>query len=185
MIKDIFDTMNPRIEVSSLAVNKLKNTHDDFNKYDIDVSLDEVENSELGIKIKYKIVLLSNPTNSKLTIEGFASLFGNETEVSKLLEPDQKNIPVIVNIIYQEIFPLIYIISKSLQIPCPSYKLSQISSSTSQEIKHDQVAQNQEIIEQISDSNTATFEEIKTKQTELPSETVPEPIIQEANVSSV
>ncbi len=186
--------MNPKIEITSLAVNKLKNSHDDFIKYNIDVSIDEIENNESGIKLKYKFVLFSNPTNTKLTVEGFASLFGNEMEMSKQLEPDQKNIPVVVNGIYQEVFPLIYIVSKTLQIPCPAYKLSQISSAVPQEVKEDEaLAQepavqsggNAESIEQVK-TEEAKMEEVKTEETApQPPEPATEPIIQEANVSSI
>jgi hypothetical protein len=173
--------MNYSIEINSLVVNKLKSSHDNFIKYDIDVALDEIENNESGIKLKYKIVLLSNPTNTKITIEGFTSLFGNESEISKQLEPDKKNIPVIVNIIYQDIFPFIYILSKGVQIPCPSYRLTEISP-ISKEATPDEVAKNHGPAEQISDSDQA---QEKAKEIELSQESVNEPIIQEVNVSSI
>ena len=126
--------MNPKVEISSLFVSKLKNDVT-FQKYNIDVSIDEVENNESGIKIKYKFVLLSTPTNSKITVEGIASILGNEAEVTKYLEPDEKNIPNIVNTIYQELFPLFCIVTKSVEIPCPAYKISQISESAPTPIK--------------------------------------------------
>jgi hypothetical protein len=176
--------MNPRIEITSLAVSKLKNSHDDFIKYNIDVSIDEVENNESGIKLKYKFILLSNPTNTKLTIEGLASLFGNEIEVSKQLEPDQKNVPVVVNGIYQEVFPLIYIVSKSLQIPCPAYKLSEISSTVPAELKADEILTQEPTMQ--SGGNVEPMEEIKTEGIKSPPpEPVSEPVIEEANVSSI
>lgn len=173
--------MNHRIEISSLSVNKLNDFHDNFIKYDIDVALDEVENNESNIKLKYKIALMSNPTNTKLTVEGFALLLGNELEIAKQLEPDQMNIPVIVNVIYQDIFPLIYVISKSLQIPCPSYKLSQISAVTPQ-IKSEEQSTSH-VVQQPIDIDS--IEEMKTEEIELSPEPASEPVIQEANVSSI
>ena len=126
--------MNPKVEISSLFVSKSKSDFT-FQKYNIDVSIDEVENNETGIKIKYKFLLLSTPTNSKITVEGLASIIGNESEVTKYLEPDEKNIPNIVNTIYQELFPLFCIVTKSVEIPCPAYKISQISESAPTPIK--------------------------------------------------
>jgi hypothetical protein len=120
--------LNPKIEIVALSVNKLKNETDEFQKYDMDVSLDEVENKEDSIKLKFNLTLLSNPTNIKLSIDGFVFIHGNETEISKYLTPDQKNIPSVVNTTYQEIFPLLYIISKGIDVPCPAYSLSAISS---------------------------------------------------------
>jgi hypothetical protein len=169
--------MNHVIETSSLVANKLKNTHDDFIKYDIDVALDEVENNESTMKLKYKIMLLSNPVNAKLTIEGLVTLHGDESDVLKQLTPDQNNTPRIVNVVYQEIFPLIYIICKDMQIPCPAYKMAQISSSASHIIQEELVKEPPRKID--------TVEKTGVEQAELPPETVDKLVIQEATVSSI
>ncbi len=126
--------LTPNIEINSLSINKLKNSQDDFSKYDIEVSLDETENSDSGIKLNYKLVLLSNPTNIKINVDGMVSLQGNDSDISKQLESDQKNIPIIVNKVYQEIFPLFYIISKSMQIPCPAHMLTQVSKASTEDV---------------------------------------------------
>ena len=118
--------MIPSIEISAISVNKLKSGIP-FEKYHIDVSIDEAESTETSMKLKYKFVLLSTPTNAKISIEGFTIISGNETETVKYLEPDEKNVPQIVNIVYGEILPLLYVLTKSLDIPCPAYKISQIS----------------------------------------------------------
>src|SRR5437899_9168953 len=122
--------MSPKVDIASLTVSKLK-AGMSFEKYNIDVSIDEVENSETGIKLKYKFILLSTPTNSKISIEGFTSIQGSESEVAKHLAPDERNIPLVVNLIYQELFPLFYMTTKSLDIPCPAYKISEISAAQS------------------------------------------------------
>ncbi|MFZ0184822.1 MAG: hypothetical protein WBV92_05260 [Nitrosotalea sp.] len=118
--------MNLRIETNSLAFSKLKNEHG-FVKYNIEASLDEVENRDSEVVLKFKLILLSNPTNAKISVDGLATLYGDQVEISKQLSPDEKNIPIILNLIYQEIFPLFFIMSKSMQIPCPAYRLSQMS----------------------------------------------------------
>jgi len=173
--------MNHTLDISSLAVSKLNNSLDNFIKYDIDVSLDEVENNENGIKLKYKIVLLSNPTNTKLATEGFVSLFGNEIDISKQLAPDQNNIPLIVNVVYQDIFPLLYIICKTMQIPCPAYKLTHIDSTIPKPAPEEPKAEPIETMtEKIEPEN-----EISIEKTELAPEVTAEPVIEEANVSTV
>ena len=118
--------MNPKIEITSLSFSKLKNEHS-FSKYNIEASLDEAENRESEVVLKYKLVFLSNPTNTKINVEGLATLYGDQAEISAQLGPDEKNIPVILSSIYQEIFPLFFIVSKSMQIPCPAYRLSQMT----------------------------------------------------------
>ncbi len=170
------------MEITSFSTSKLKSSSDDFIKYDIDVSLDEVENTESGIKLKFKFIFLSNPTNTKISLEGFASIFGNESEVSKYLQPDQKNIPVVVNTIYQDIFPLFYIISKSMNIPCPAYRLSQMSQATHSEIKQYETNASEHTDDGLTDKVESIQEEIKDgKDTSSDLND----IVEEANVSSV
>jgi hypothetical protein len=115
--------VNPKIEINSLSITKLNNEQNSFVKYNIDASIDEIKNTDTEIKLKYRFVLMSNPTNTKINVEGIASIYGEPLEISKHLSASEKNIPMVVNTIYQEIFPLFYVISKSMQIPCPAYKL--------------------------------------------------------------
>jgi len=118
--------IGPKIEITSIAVSRIK-AGVLFEKYHIDVSIDEIENNDSGIKLEYKFVLLSNPNNAKISVSGMITISGSESDVAKYLEPDERNIPIIVNIAYQEILPLLYVLTKSIDIPCPAYKISQIS----------------------------------------------------------
>ena len=118
--------MNLKIEINAISFSKLKN-ESGFVKYNIEASLEEIENKDSEVLLKYRLLLLSNPTNAKIMVEGLATLHGDQVEISKQLGPDEKNIPIVLNLIYQEIFPLFFIMSKSMQIPCPAYRLSQMS----------------------------------------------------------
>lgn len=176
--------MNPKIEISSLVVNKLKSCQDDFLKYDIDVALDEVEGLDSSVKLKYKFALLSNPPNTKLSTEGFVTVFGNESEISKLLSPDERNIPIIVNTIYQEIYPFLYIISKSMHVPCPAYRLSQIASkqvATTTE----PIAEVQQATREVNREGPSISSNASGPQTTGSDESADEQIIQEPNVSTI
>ncbi|MDE1861566.1 MAG: hypothetical protein KGI33_01510 [Thaumarchaeota archaeon] len=97
-----------------------------FTKYDIEISIDEVESEDSHVRLKYRFLLLSNPTNVKLTVDGFTTIFGNAQEIARHLGNDEGNIPYVVNSLYREIFPFLYVTSKTMQIPCPAYKLSEI-----------------------------------------------------------
>jgi len=176
--------LSPEIEINTLSINKLKNETADFEKYDIDVALDEVGNNEGSIKLKFKFTLLSNPTNIKISVDGFVSIHGNETEVSKHLQPDQKNVPAIVNNIYQEIFPLVYLITKTMRIPSPAYRLSEISSMPHVETESVQPQEN--IAEPSKNSESKPAEEAGLEnESKIPEEPVlEEPVIEQANVSS-
>ncbi len=175
----------PSIEISSFSFHKANKSIDDFVKYDIEIMLDEVENSDLGIKLKYKLVLSSNPTNIKIVTEGIASIVGQESEVNKQLEPDQRQIPLVVNTIYQEIFPLLYMVSTSMQIPCPAYKLSQISPTSQPEIRQEDVHQVQEKSERMDIANSSTVSDDNRVQLESSPEPTLQEFINEPNVNAV
>ena len=162
--------MNPKIEINSLSISKLKNEQISFVKYDIDASIDEIKNTDTEIKLKYRFVLMSNPTNTKINVEGIASIYGEPLEISKHLSASEKNIPMVVNTIYQEIFPLFYVISKSMQIPCPAYRLSQMSTShkpeanvASEALETQEPLDEKEIIKS-PNPEVITDEQIKTEQ---------------------
>jgi hypothetical protein len=170
----LFRQLNPKIEIISFSISKLKNDQDSFVKYNIEASIDEVKNADTEIKLKYRFVLMSNPTNVKINVEGIASIYGEPLEISKHLSASEKNIPVVVNTIYQEIFPLFYIISKSMQIPCPAYKLSQISPSPKLETNASPETEKVQEILDIKDMNESKPE------LEITNESIkPEPQLQE------
>ena len=118
--------MYQKVEINSFLATKLRDDHS-FTKYDIEASIDEVESEEDHVKLKYRFVLLSNPTNVKMSMDGFTLIYGNRQEIARHLSNDERNIPRVVNALYQEIFPYLYITSKTMQIPCPAYKLADIS----------------------------------------------------------
>lgn len=186
--------MIPSIEISALSVNRLKSGIP-FEKYHIDVSIDEAESNESSMKLKYKFVILSTPTNAKISIEGFTTVTGTETETVKYLEPDEKNVPQIVNIVYGELLPLLYVLTKSLDIPCPAYKISQISQTPiPQDIISEQV-QKEPQIQAKPESDIVKEEPVETKPVEAPAEQSPpqetdpldelEKFVEGQNVSSI
>jgi len=165
--------MIPKIDISAISVSRLKSGIP-FEKYHIDVSIDEIENNEFGIKLKYKFVLLSTPTNAKISIEGLTSLSGNENQIAKFLEPDQKNVPMIVNIVYQELLPLLYVLTKSIDIPCPAYKISQISQTQTSQTEEPTPIQEEPKIEATQAQSEPSIEKPEEVQpVETPSEKSP------------
>lgn len=125
--------MNPKVEIHSLSIAKSKSEQTVFNKYDIEAALDEVGSTDTETKVKYTFVLLSNPKHTRISVEGASSIIGSQSEMAHYLSQDENNIPRIASTIYQEIFPLFYVISKSMQIPCPAFKLSHISAPSQSE----------------------------------------------------
>ena len=122
--------MNPLVVVNSLAIKKNEEANFNFVKYDIEVSIEEIENKDTESKLEFVITLLSEPKNVRLSIGGRVEISGNEAERAVFLEKDENNIPQVLHLIYKELFPLFFMLTKSVGVPCPAYRLSQISAPT-------------------------------------------------------
>ena len=116
--------MNHEVEVSNLMFNKTSEEQMEFKKYDINVELEEESSTDQQTVLKYSLDLTSNPKNSVINISGNAILNGEEEEIEQMLKQDESNAPQIVSLIYQELFPLMYIISKNMKIPSPAHTIS-------------------------------------------------------------
>jgi len=113
------------VEVSNLMFNKASDEPMDFKKYDINVELEEESSNDQKTVLKYSIDLTSNPKNSVINISGNTVLNGEQSEIEKFLKQEDQKTPQVVSLIYQELFPLMYIISKNMKIPAPAHTISQ------------------------------------------------------------
>ncbi|MDH3277576.1 MAG: hypothetical protein OEL77_06800 [Nitrosopumilus sp.] len=116
--------MNHEIDVSNLMFNKTSEKIN-FNKYDINVDLEEESSDDQKTILKYSLDLTSNPKNSVINISGNTILSGEKSEIEEFLKQENEKTPEVVSLIYQELFPLMYIISKNMKIPSPAHTLSQ------------------------------------------------------------
>lgn len=167
--------MIPKVEINSISFSRSKNDQSDFVKYNIEVALDEMESTDTDVKLKYGLTLLSDPKNVRINAEGITTIIGDQAQTSKYMGQDENNIPNILNIIYQELFPLFHLLSKSMQIPCPAYKLSQVASSikssdTSSQVKSETLPE-LEGIDTTQNSNVETQSDV-IKMEEQPTEKV-------------
>jgi len=104
-----------------------------ITKYDVDATIDEVENSEDQSIFKYVFTILSDPKNVILTIDGIARIHGDSIERDEILTKDENEVPKILTIIYQELFPTFFLLSKTLNVSCPPHNIGKMSETTSQE----------------------------------------------------
>ncbi len=177
--------MNPKIGISSLSVSRSEDEVT-FVKYDIDVSLEEIENTETQTKIKYGFTLLTNPKNARIAVEGLSTIKGTESEVARFLESDKNNIPHIVHTVYQELFPLFYIISKSMKIPCPAHNLTLIGQTSVGDVMQEpssETAVTEAAVPEQKEQKSVESESQVNKQTEEDEKQTQEPIIKEPPVS--
>ena len=119
--------MHPKVEIGSLAISKSEAEPPAFIKYDIDASLDEVKTTEELSTLKFSFIILSDPKSIRLVVDGLATIFGKESKREEVLQNDENNIPKILNLIYQDLFPTLYMLTKSIAVHCPPYMLGTIS----------------------------------------------------------
>ena len=134
--------MHTEVVVNSLAISK-NSSKFDFQKYNIEVSLEEIENRVTSNKLNYGLTLLSNPKNVRISIEGTTSISGTEQECIQALEKDENGIPRVLHLIYQDIFPTIFMTVKVVGVPCLAFKLSHISAPT--EIPESEISSEEQV----------------------------------------
>jgi len=80
--------VNTRVAVNSLAISKNSDKLD-FLKYNLEVSIEEIENRLTSNKLKFGLTLLSNPKNIIISVEGITEISGTEKECLHELEKDE------------------------------------------------------------------------------------------------
>jgi hypothetical protein len=140
-------------------------------KYDVEAAIDEIENTDEQSVFKYDFTILSDPKNVRLSIDGIARIHGDSIERDDILTKDENEIPKILTIIYQELFPTFFLLSKTLNVSCPPHNIGKMGETPSQEIPESEIEQvpKNEIVENIaeSDSESETKPESSTDEVEL------------------
>jgi uncharacterized membrane protein len=95
-----------------------------FDKYDVEASINEIDNAESHSTYKYEFTILSNPKNIRLAIDGTARVIGSTKERDEITIKDKNGVPKILSSIYQELFPTFFLLSKSLNVSCPPYQIT-------------------------------------------------------------
>ena len=126
--------MDAYVELTSIAMSKNDPKITKLDKYDVEANIDEIDNSEEQSVFKYGFTALSNPKNVRLAIEGIAKISGDSVERNELLENDENNVPKILTMIYHELFPTFFLLSKSLNVSCPPHTIGEMGTPVSEEI---------------------------------------------------
>ncbi len=115
--------LKAQIELNSISMSKNDPKIPKLDKYDVEANIDEVENTEEVSVYKYGFTALSNPKNVRLSIEGITRIFGDTIERNEILEKDENDVPKILTMIYQELFPTFFLLSKTLNVSCPPHQI--------------------------------------------------------------
>jgi len=135
-----------------------------LDKYDVEANIDELENTDEQSVYKYGFTALSNPKNVRLSIEGIARIFGDPIERNEIIEKDENDVPKILTMIYQELFPTFFLLSKTLNVSCPPHQIGTVG--------------------QILEKDVEVSDENETSETESPQETTIESEVSDENETS-
>ena len=147
------------VEVSNLMFNKISDEQKNFDKYNINVELEEESSNDEKTVLKYSLDLTSNPKNAVINISGSTTLSGEPSEIEKFLKQEDEKTPEVVSLIYQELFPLMYIISKNMKIPSPAHTISLNISGESEDLFEKSEADNEKSPETPKESSDEKMEE--------------------------
>jgi len=147
-----------------------------ITKYDVEAAIDEVENSDEESIFKYAFTILSDPKNVRLSIDGITRIQGDSIERDDILTKDENEVPKILTIIYQELFPTFFLLSKTLNVSCPPHNIGKMGETPSQEIPESEIEQvtNNEIVENITESDSESETKPESSTDEVESEIKPE-----------
>ena len=146
--------LNIQVELNSISMSKNDPKHTVFHKYDVEASIDEVENAETYSTFKYGFTILSNPKNVRLNIDGITKMTGDTKERDDILTKDENNVPKILSVIYQELFPTFFLLSKSLNVSCPPHQIGGMGAGNISETNEMDESPSEEITESIDESDT-------------------------------
>jgi len=146
--------LKAQIELNSISMSKNDPKITKLDKYDVEADIDEVENTEEHSAFKYGFTALSNPKNVRLSIEGIAHIFGDSMERNEILEKDENDVPKILSMIYQELFPTFFLLSKTLNVSCPPHQIGAMGNGSIDQ-KDEQMSEENETPENESPQETS------------------------------
>ena len=160
--------MKAQIETSSISMSKTDPNLNKFEKYDVEANIEEIENREDKSVFKYGFTALSNPKNVRLSIEGIAKIFGDSAERDEILNKDENDIPKILTMIYQELFPTFFLLSKNLNVSCPPHQIGEMGNGIE---NNSELSNENNTLESESESTLESADSEPTKEEPLESET--------------
>ena len=153
--------MKAQIDLNSISMSKNDPKLTQLEKYDVDASIDEVQSDDEASVFTYKFTALSNPKNVRLSIEGTARISGDSMERDEILENGDDGIPKILTVIYQELFPTFFLLSKTLNVSCPPHKIGQMGAAVDESSEEDvvePVTENEPVDAPINESKSGSVE---------------------------
>lgn len=136
-----------QVKLLSILASKLDEHANGFKpvKFNISANLEEAERGANKVLLKFVFTIVTDPRVVKYQVEGRTEIEGELDNIKKALTLDPSTkVPMILYDIYQQVYAPIFVLSKTIDAPCPSPELLSISPampSAVQEISQDSQAQ--------------------------------------------
>jgi hypothetical protein len=113
--------VNTKIKsVTSLKTDE-KADHNTPVVFNFAVNMDEAERSGDFVKLNFQMVMDTEPAIAKFSVEGSATVSGDQAEIEKILSADpQTNVPQVFTRIYQHVYSVIFMLAGTIDVPYPS-----------------------------------------------------------------
>ena len=148
--------MKAQIDLNSISMSKNDPKLTQLEKYDVDANIEEVQSDDEVSVFTYKFTALSNPKNVRLSISGTAKISGDTMERDEILENDDEGIPKLLTVIYQELFPTFFLLSKTLNVSCPPHQIGQMGTGVDNELPEENIEENESVEAQVEEVSENT-----------------------------
>jgi hypothetical protein len=106
-----------KIEAERLSAKANENTK---SSYKLNVALSEKERRTDELTLGFVLELTGQPQLAKIAVTGTAKLAGSEADIKEGLAPKgPKSPPRVVDIIYERVYGLVFVVSGSMRLPHP------------------------------------------------------------------
>ncbi len=100
-------------------------------KFKVSANLEEVERGASKVSLKFTFTFVTDPRIAKYQIEGSSTIEGQMEHIKKVLTPHPSTrVPLVLYDIYQQVYSSIFVLSKTIDTPCPSPELLSSSPAT-------------------------------------------------------
>jgi hypothetical protein len=89
--------------------------------FNFGVNMEEAERNEDSVKLNFQMIMDTEPSIAKFTVEGAATIRGTTEEIEHMLSPDpETNVPFVFTRIYQQVYAVIFMLAGTIEVPYPS-----------------------------------------------------------------
>lgn len=118
------DRSQTRIQVKILSMlgSKLDKRANCFKpvKFNINANLEEIERGVNKVSLKFAFTIVTDPLVAKYQVEGTTEIEGQMAHIKKALTPHPSTrVPMVLYDIYQEVYPAIFVLGRTIDAPCP------------------------------------------------------------------